>query len=112
MLIGVVVFASLLFGLLVFGLRGAHSRMRFEKIRRELKEQGRYEEWARANRVLLVSKATINIGHVLGLAGFLFLHWLGYRHISIAFLSIFIICHLARMLINWILYNKIYRDHQ
>jgi len=110
-LLGVVVFVSLMFGFLVLSMRGAHARVRFEKIKRELKEQGRYEEWASANRVLLVSKAIVNTGVLSGLPGFVFFSWLGYyRQIGAAFLGIFVICLVAMMPINWILYNKIYQD--
>jgi len=109
-LFGVAVFVSLMFGFLVFSMRGAHARVRFEKIKRELKEQGRYEEWASANRVLLVSKAIVNTGVLSGLPGFLFFSWLGYRQIGAAFLGIFVICLVAMMPINLILYNKIYQD--
>lgn len=98
--VGVAVFAALLFGLLVLSLRGAHARVRFEKVKRELKEQGWYEEWANANRLLLLSQAIVNTGVLLGLPGFLFLYWLGYRQIGLAFLGIFVICLLARMPIN------------
>lgn len=109
-LVGVAVFTSLLFVSLVFSMRQAHARVRFEKIRRELKEQGRYEEWARANRMLLSSKAIANTGVLSGLPGFLFFYWLGYRQIGLVFLGIFAICIVALIPINWILYKKIYQD--
>jgi hypothetical protein len=109
-LIGVVVFAALLFVSLVFSLRGAHARVRFERIRRELKEQGRYEEWASANRLLLTSKAILNTGVLLGLPVFVFFNWLGYRQTGMLFLGVFIICLVALAPINWILYNKIFQD--
>jgi hypothetical protein len=109
-LVGVAVFASLLFGFLVFSMCGAHARVLFEKIKRELKEQGRYEEWANANRVLLISKAITNAGVWSGLPGFLFFNWLGYWQIGTALLGVFAICLVALMPINWILYNKIYQD--
>lgn len=109
-LVGVAVFAAFMFLALVFSLRGAHARVRFEKIRRELKERDRYEEWASANRLLLLSKGIANVGALSGLPGSLFFIWLGYRQIGLVFLGIFAICLAARMPINWILYNKIYRD--
>lgn len=109
-LIGVVVFAALLFVSLVFSMRGAHARVRFEKIRRELKKQGRYEEWANANRLLLTSKAIVKNGVLAGMAGFLFFYWQGYRQIGLVFLGVFVICLVALTAINWVLYNKIYQD--
>jgi len=109
-LVGVVVFAVLLFVVLVFSLRRAHARIRFEKIRRELKVQGRYEEWARANRLLLTSKAIVKTGVLAGLPGFLFFYWQGNRQIGLLFLGVFVICLVALTAINWILYNKIYQD--
>lgn len=109
-LVGVAVFAVFMFLALLFSLRGAHARVRFEKIRRELKEQGRYEEWASANRLLLLSKTIVNIGVLLGLPGSLLFIWLGYRQIGLVFLGVFVICLVARMPINWILHNKIYQD--
>ena len=108
--VGVAVFASLLFGLLVLSLRGAHARVRFEKIRQELKDHGRYEAWASENRLLLVSKAIANNAALAGLPGFLFLNWLGLRQIGLFILGIFVISLLAQIPINWILYNKIYED--
>jgi hypothetical protein len=109
-LVGVAVFASLLFVSLVFSLRGAHARVRFEKLKRELKEEGRYEEWAGANKVLLTSKAIVNTGALSGLPVFVFFNWLGYRQIGMLFLGVFVICLVALAPINWILYNKIYQD--
>ncbi len=109
-LVGVVVFAVLLFVVLVFSLRRAHGRIRFEKIRRELIVQGRYEEWANANRLLLTSKAIIKTGILAGMAGFLFFDWQGYRQIGLVFLGVFVICLVALTAINWVLYNKIYQD--
>lgn len=109
-LIGVAVFAAFLFVSLVFSMRGAHARVRFEKIRRELKEQGRYEEWASANRTLLAAKAIVSSGIFSGLPGFLFFKWLGYQPIGLVFLGVFVICLAARLPINRILYNKIYQD--
>jgi hypothetical protein len=109
-LVGVVVFTVLLFVSLVFSIRGAHARVRFEKIRRELREQGRYEDWASANKLLLTSKAIVKTGVLAGLAGFLFFNWQGYRQIGLLFLGVFVICLVALAPINWILYNKIYQD--
>jgi hypothetical protein len=109
-LVGVAVFVSLLFGFLVFSMRWAHARVRFEKIKRELKQQGRYEEWANTNRALLVSKAIVTTGVWSGLPGFLLFDWFGYRQISTTFLGVFIICLAGLAPINWILYNKIVQD--
>lgn len=109
-LVGVAVFAALMFVSLVISLRGAHARVRFEKIRRELKEQGRYEEWTNANRLLLTSKAVVNTGILCGLPGALLFTWLGYRQMSMVILGILVVCLAARMPLSWILYNKIYQD--
>jgi hypothetical protein len=109
---GVVVFTTFMFGVLVFSMRGAHARVRFEKIKRELKEQGRYKEWARANRVLLLAKAIANSGAWSGLPTFLAFTWLDYRQIGIFFLGIFILCLMALVPINWVLYDKIYQDQK
>ena len=109
-LAGVAVFTALLFVSLVISLRGAHARVRFEKIRRELKEQGRYEKWANANRFLLTSKTVVNTGILCGLPGVLLFSWLGYRQIGLVFLVIFVVSLAARMPLSWILYNKIYQD--
>jgi hypothetical protein len=109
-LVGVVVFAALLFVVLVFSLRRAHARIRFEKIRRELIVQGRYDEWARENRLLLTSKAIVKTGVLAALPGSLFFFWQGYRQIGLLFLVIFVICLVALTAINWILYNKIHQD--
>ena len=110
MLAGVVAFVALMFVSLVFSLRGAHARVRFEKIKRELKEQGRYQEWADANRLLLTSKVILNTGVFSGLPGFLFFNGIGYRQLGLVSLSIFLICLVMLMPVNWILYNKIYQD--
>ena len=108
-LVGVVLIAVLLYVFLVFSLRRAHARIRFEKIRRELIGQGRYEEWADANRLLLTSKAILKTGVLAGLPGSLFFTWQGYRQIGLLFLVIFVICLVALTAINWILYNKIHQ---
>lgn len=110
MLVGVVIFTSLMFGALVISMRVAHARVRFEKIKRELKEQGRYQEWVNANRLLLTSKTILNAGILSGLPVFLLFNWLDYRHLGMLSLGIFVICLLALTPINWILYNKIYQD--
>lgn len=108
--VGVVVFASFLFFGLVLSMRGAHARIRYEKIRRELKEQGKYEEWASANRMLLTAKAILRFGVFSGLPGSLFFFWQGSRQTGLLFLGIFAICLVVSVPINWILYNKIYKD--
>lgn len=107
---GVAVFASLMFGFLVFSLREAYARVRYEKAKRELKKQGQYEEWASANRRLLAAKAIAVAGSWSGLPGSLFFNWLGYRQMSMVFLGIFVICLVASMSINRILYKKIHQD--
>ena len=109
-LVGVVVLASLTFAFLFFGMRGAHAKVRFEKIRQELKEQGRYREWAAANRILLTSKTIAGTGVWSGLPMFLFFNWLGFQQVGTLFLILFVICLLALVPINWILYEKIYQD--
>jgi hypothetical protein len=108
--VGVVVLASLIFAFLVFGMRGAHAKVRFEKIRQELKEQGRYGEWAAANRMLLTLRTIAGTVVWSGLPIFLLFNWLGLQQVGALFLVLFVICLLALVLINWILYNKIYQD--
>jgi hypothetical protein len=108
--VGVAVLASLIFAFLVFGMCGAHARVRYEKIRRELKEQGRYGEWATANRILLPSRSIAGAGVCSGLPMFLFFDWLGFQQVGTLSLILFVICLLALVPINWILYDKIYQD--
>lgn len=107
---GMAAFTALIFGILFFSMHGAHARVRFEKIKRELKEQGRYEEWARSNRTLLFTKALANTGALLGLPVFLFFTWQGYRQLGLVFLGVFAICLIVLLPINRFLYDKIYRD--
>lgn len=108
--VGVAVLAALTFAFLIFGMHRAHTRVRYEKIRRELKEQGKYGEWAAANRILLTSKTVAGAGVWSGLPMFLFFNWLGLQRVGTLFLVLFVICLLAIVPINWILYNKIYQD--
>lgn len=108
--VGVAVLTSLIFAFLVFGMRRAHARVRFEKIRQELKEQGRYGEWAAANRILLTLRTIVGTGIWSSLPMFLFFNWLGFQQVGTLFLILFVICLLALAPINWILYNKIYQD--
>ena len=109
-LFGVIIFVAFMFVCLFFGLRAAHAKVRFEKIRRELKEHGKYQEWASANRMLLLSRTLVTAGALTGLPVFLLFNWLGYRQIRVIFLGIFVFCLLAVWPVNWILYNKIYQD--
>jgi len=109
-LFGVIIFVTFMFISLFFGMRAAHARVRFEKIRRELKEHGRYQEWANANKMLLLSRTLVITGALTGLPVFLLFDWLGYRQIGVVFLGIFVFCLLAVWPVNWILYNKIYQD--
>ena len=109
---GVAIFTMFMFAVLVFSMHGAHARVRFEKIKRELKEQGRYEEWARENKVLLLTQLVAKAGAWLGLPCFLFFIWLGSQQLGLVFLYIFVISLAVLLPLIRFLYNNISEDQK